>query len=832
MENNLGAELLSSVKKGLKQAFPPVMAQLLRELVKPNPDFSDIAQVIGMDPMMSAAVLNLVNSPFYGLSQRITSLERAAVVLGTKEILKIALSVSYMKQKPGTKKNQAKTSFANWRLIVWSAIAAELIAERICPEQADLAYLCTLLKDLSLLLINRTIPEALTPMCGDQLLCLTPGQLEAEAEAWGMSHAALTLAALEQWGIPDLGCGCIAHHHDMEHLENHSPLGQALILATQWAELTGGCDRDPLLLVQFDLTLRQRMDLSAEEIEELRQTCVQKYRSMLAILNLEEAAPDQRLYEHSVQSMQHFHFQTMEIHSISGGQSSVARTVARHLAWNFDLSEWQLSLRSPLDESWVLFDPDENSAIAETASADLDTNLPWRFKKQRLLLIASGEKWGELRLRAGQFDQDALAELAIYVRFLSRAYEQYCMRQAVMESKAHTLDALPVGVARLDASGRIHDLNAALFQLLGTPKKTKGQDILDSLHLGTQPESRTEWDLFLGSPDKKTFSKIVCQPHKNTQPPTHQCLYVSAHKESGSGTDSILFLAEDLSEISEMEVQAFKHSEFMERLVDSMQDIVLTVDASGIISFVSPGHRDRLEGVNLFSVSKPAKNSNKAWGPEQLETTDGPLEIAFQARDGSYRPTECIFSPLRGSHSEAPAYLMVGRDLTKVKRLEEKIKRQAVYDGLTDLFNHYQFHSLLEREARRAQRTSRPMGLIFIDLDDFKDVNDTQGHQAGDKVLRKVAAALREQVRQGTDFPCRYGGDEFAVIATEVGTGGLQSLAARIKAAVDASLVGQVRMSVGTAMLKQGESPESLLKRTDNAAYAAKAKGGDTIVDV
>ena len=572
------------------------------------------------------------------------------------------------------------------------------------------------------------------------------------------------------------------------------------------------------------MALQQRVGLAAEDVEELHTTCVQKFRSMLAILDLEEAEPDQRLYELSVQSMQRFHFQTMEFNSASGGPGSVACVVARHLAWNFALDEWQLSLRMPLTDEWLLFEPGGDAAAARVDSAELDADLHWRFKKHRMLLVASGEKWGELRLRSGALDQDATGELALYVRFLSRAYEQYCMRQAVMECKASTLDTLPVGVARLDSRGRVLALNEALYGLMRVSDPPKGLDALECLDV---PMSQKEWWRFLEDDERRSFAKVVCHPLAKGKEREHQCLFISAHKEE----ESILLVAEDLRELSAIEAQALRHSEFMERLVGSMRDLVLTVDSTGIITFASPGQRDRLLGRSLFSLSRLQRSDQGSWAPQRLKDQDTPLEIAFMGQDGKMQPMECIFTRLDGPTGEAPSYLMVGRDLSQVRRLEEKIKRQAVYDGLTELFNHYQFNALLERETRRALRTGHSMGLVFIDLDGFKAVNDTKGHQAGDKALRKVAACLREQVRQGTDFPCRYGGDEFAVIAAESDAAGLMSLAKRIKSAVDSSLMGLVRLSVGTALWKPGESANSLLKRADNASYTAKSAGGDRIME-
>lgn len=821
-------KLLASLRQGLEQAFPPVTAQLLRELVKPNPDFDDIARVIGLDPVMSAAVLTLVNSPFYALSQKVTTLERAAVVLGTKEILKIALSVSFAGQATASKSERA---YANWRLIVWSAIAAELVAEKLCPAEADMAYLCTLLKDIALLLVEHAAPELFPWQAGDEpLTCLRTGQLADEIEAWGLNHCHLTLRALGEWGVPELGCGCIEHHHDVDGIDSHPPLTQAVILATQWSELAGGCDRDPILLVQFEMIARERLGMSTAEVEELRGTIIQRYRSMLAILDLKEAAPEARLYEHSVQAMQNYHFQTMEITATTGGTRSVAGTVGRHLRWNFGLTEWDLSLRAPYDDGWDLMSLSEDGGLGERVHAQNDVDLPWRYAKKRYLMLASGEKWGELRLPSGALDKQAEHDLTLFMRFLSRTYEQYCMRHAVLESKARTLDTLPIGVARLDEDGRIRELNQAMQSFLDDGTDLVGRDVMDCMGLIGVTSVDTEWRLFLGNADKAAFSKVYCFASPGADG-GHRCMYFSAHKETAAGRVSIRFLAEDISELSSLEAQALKQGEFMEQLVESMQDLVMTVDAAGMITFATPQHADRLKNRNLFSIAKPVGSFAGVWNPKLLEADPPSVEVILQMGGGSFKSLELMISRLRGAVAGEPAYLVVGRDLTAVRRLEERLKRQAVYDGLTELFNRYQFHALLEREARRALRTKRPMGLVFFDLDGFKAVNDTRGHQAGDKVLKGVGAIVRDKIRKGTDLPCRYGGDEFAIIATDVGEGGLRALAERIRDAVADQFGELIGVSLGTALLAPGEKPDDVLRRADQACYEAKSRGGNSIVE-
>jgi diguanylate cyclase (GGDEF)-like protein len=123
------------------------------------------------------------------------------------------------------------------------------------------------------------------------------------------------------------------------------------------------------------------------------------------------------------------------------------------------------------------------------------------------------------------------------------------------------------------------------------------------------------------------------------------------------------------------------------------------------------------------------------------------------------------------------------------------------------------------------------MGMVFFDLDGFKDINDTRGHQAGDEVLRGVAAIVRDTVRKGTDLPCRYGGDEFAIIATDSTPEGMRVLARRLRDAVVARFGPELGVSIGLASLLEGEAPDDLVRRADRACYQAKAKGGNAIVE-
>jgi diguanylate cyclase (GGDEF)-like protein len=153
------------------------------------------------------------------------------------------------------------------------------------------------------------------------------------------------------------------------------------------------------------------------------------------------------------------------------------------------------------------------------------------------------------------------------------------------------------------------------------------------------------------------------------------------------------------------------------------------------------------------------------------------------------------------------------------RRRSERATQDALSDPLTGLSNRLSFEQQLALEWKRAQRYEHPLGLLLIDLDDFKQVNDTRGHAAGDRVLREAAATISGRVRE-TDVPARIGGDEFVVICPETSQDGLEVLARKLRHALAEHAIGA---SVGVAERESFDAgPEDLLARADEAMYAKK----------
>ena len=160
----------------------------------------------------------------------------------------------------------------------------------------------------------------------------------------------------------------------------------------------------------------------------------------------------------------------------------------------------------------------------------------------------------------------------------------------------------------------------------------------------------------------------------------------------------------------------------------------------------------------------------------------------------------------------------------KQSELKESI-RLAETDSLTGLLNRGAYDDRLDQAVRRASRQSLPLSLLLIDLDHFKQVNDTHGHQYGDQYLKRAAQAMREASREDVDHLCRIGGDEFAVIVYAAVTVA-QGIAQRILELMEK------RTSIGVAQVFAGDTPETLVARTDAALYEAKRRGrGQVVVD-
>ena len=210
-------------------------------------------------------------------------------------------------------------------------------------------------------------------------------------------------------------------------------------------------------------------------------------------------------------------------------------------------------------------------------------------------------------------------------------------------------------------------------------------------------------------------------------------------------------------------------------------------------------------------------------------------EYHFTCGDGVVRDIEVSFSLV------ADHFYVVFNDVTERNRAEHQLREvlrvQALRDPVTSLFNRRYLDEILESEFSRAARIHGPIEIVMADIDHFKRVNDSFGHDCGDEVLRVIAQFLREQLRK-SDIVCRYGGEEFTIVMPGANldeahrrTASVCSASRHLKILYGERAVGPVTMSFGVAAFPQhGDAPAFVLKAADAALLRAKMEGRDQVI--
>lgn len=178
----------------------------------------------------------------------------------------------------------------------------------------------------------------------------------------------------------------------------------------------------------------------------------------------------------------------------------------------------------------------------------------------------------------------------------------------------------------------------------------------------------------------------------------------------------------------------------------------------------------------------------------------------------------------------------IGLALANLK-LRDTLRQQSIRDSVTGLYNRRYMKEALERELRRALREAKPLGILMLDIDNFKKLNDTFGHDAGDAVLHALGNFLKLEIR-GNDIPCRYGGEEFLVILPGIPLDECVKRAEKIRGEVktldvqhEGKALPRISFSVGVSQSPDhGDTIDDLLKSADTALYSAKASGRDQVV--
>ncbi len=309
-------------------------------------------------------------------------------------------------------------------------------------------------------------------------------------------------------------------------------------------------------------------------------------------------------------------------------------------------------------------------------------------------------------------------------------------------------------------------------------------------------------------------------------------------------------------------------------LADNSHDVIWTIDIpTRRFTYVSPSVKTLRGFTPEEVIAQPieagltpesAELANRVIDQRLRRIASGDLsanvvttELDQLCRDGSIVSTEVVSSYLLDVTGVPRTILGITRNISErkaaeealresnrrlqeqlqeIERLQAALREQAIRDSLTGLYNRRYLDETLDREVARARREGNPLSLVMMDIDHFKDVNDTYGHQVGDEVLRVLAATLLADIR-AEDVACRYGGEEFLILLPNMPLVAALERAESWRAEVAALQIRhggfqlQFTVSLGVASYPEhGKTPDDLTRGADQALYRAKAEGRNRVV--
>lgn len=273
-----------------------------------------------------------------------------------------------------------------------------------------------------------------------------------------------------------------------------------------------------------------------------------------------------------------------------------------------------------------------------------------------------------------------------------------------------------------------------------------------------------------------------------------------------------------------------------EGILLAVPDIVMQLDTDGKYIWANQ------LGIDFFGETVIGKEAlhyfrGEKQIPIELEKLHGEEDRVHhtqswhQRQDGEIRLLAWWHRILEDDTGKVIGQLATARDITEETIMHQEIERIAMIDNLTGIYNRHKFEECFALESERSRRFSLPLSIILIDIDHFKSVNDTYGHDVGDEVLKGLALVVQSNIRK-IDIFARWGGEEFLVLSPGTTKANTQELAEKLRRAVEEAIfpeVGRITISLGVAAYNQKDSFADLFKRADEGLYIAKSNGRNQV---
>lgn len=305
------------------------------------------------------------------------------------------------------------------------------------------------------------------------------------------------------------------------------------------------------------------------------------------------------------------------------------------------------------------------------------------------------------------------------------------------------------------------------------------------------------------------------------------------------------FLKDELIQVNKtLESQVKEKTLELRSIIDSQQNLIVVIDDKKItninktfLEFVGVETIEHFEGkvsciCKLFLGEFNCQNENEeeTWLDVFEKLPDIKRVVQMADIEGNERTFQVNVKPFIYNTKH---YVVSFTDITELKNYTNKLKFQATHDNLTKLYNRQKLNDELNQEIVRFKRYGRAFSLIMFDIDDFKVINDTFGHDVGDEVLIDIAKIVKEHTRQ-TDIVSRWGGEEFMILSPETNIDNCEAVAQNIRKQIQSyqfkNVNKTITISVGITQFDETLDKDEVIKQADIALYKAKQNGKDQVV--
>ncbi len=456
---------------------------------------------------------------------------------------------------------------------------------------------------------------------------------------------------------------------------------------------------------------------------------------------------------------------------------------------------------------------------------------------------------GDLKARGTLSDDDsAIDGVMAGINILGEELEAHVAENKRMNNSlqqaldyAQTLiRSAPDAIVAVDRDIRITECNRLMEQLCGEVREQSIGRLLSEIPF--MQETGEAARIGAGLDEKEIRPREIAYRFPGAEEESFFESLVAPIRDQTGEILGALLRVRDITERKRAEELLREASKYARSLIEASLDPLATISAGGSIMDVNEaavnGTGEPREVLIDSNFSMYFTDPDRASMAYHEAFTKGVIRnYPLTMRHVSGKLTEVLYNATvyRDETGEIAGVLAVARDITERRRAEQA-EELARRDSLTNLPNHRTFFEMLKDETVRTRRFNRPVSLLMLDIDRFKHVNDTHGHQAGDVILKRLSDVLVKTARVD-DRVCRYGGEEFAVILPKTDTPVAMQIGERLRSAVEhhsfdigGGKMIDITVSIGVATFpKQANSPEEIVKAADVALYAAKQAGRNQV---